>query len=264
MSDNSIVEAGYDAVHAAMPRSPTLLRIWRQHAMGEDFPEAFWHISFLTLEEAGRIVEDLGIATGATLVDLGCGTGSPGLYIARETGANLIGVDLSGVAIGVAAGRADALGLAATSRFQKGSFDSTGLPGGYADAAVSFDALQYAPDKAAAFTEAARALRPGGRLAFTAFELHPERAGELPVLGDDPVDDYREVLATAGLLVTRYEETASWEGRMTAAYSAILEAKEALTEEMGSVAATALMSEVTVTLERRPYTGRVLCVAQRL
>ena len=44
-----------------------------------------------------------------------------------------------------------------------------------ADGAISVDALQYAPDKRARLKEAARILRPGGRLVFTAFEVEPQR-----------------------------------------------------------------------------------------
>jgi ubiquinone/menaquinone biosynthesis C-methylase UbiE len=35
--------------------------------------------------------------------------------------------------------------------------------------------LQYAPNKAQAFAEVARILRPGGRFAFVAFELDQSR-----------------------------------------------------------------------------------------
>ncbi len=33
-----IVLAGYDAVYVATPNSPTLRRLWHEHAEGLDFP----------------------------------------------------------------------------------------------------------------------------------------------------------------------------------------------------------------------------------
>ena len=45
---------------------------------------------------------------------------------------------------------------------------------------MSVDALQYAPDKGAAFAECARVLRTGRRLVFTAFEIDGKSGRELP------------------------------------------------------------------------------------
>jgi SAM-dependent methyltransferase len=62
----------------------------------------------------------------------------------------------------------------------QGTFAMTGLADAAADGAISVDALQYAPDKRAGLKEAARILRPGGRLVFTAFEVEPQRGVHLP------------------------------------------------------------------------------------
>jgi SAM-dependent methyltransferase len=121
--------------------------------------------------------------------------------------------------------------------------------------------LQYAPSKADAFREMARVLKPNGRLAFTAFEVHPERVADLAVLGDDPVDDYRPILEAAGFAVETYDETVGWSARVTAAYEAIIESSAALTAEMGTDAYGSLAVEVAVTLERRPYRRRVSVTA---
>src|SRR3990172_4427095 len=159
----SIVTAGYDAVFGATSRSPTLRRLWRERAAGEDFPEEFLHISFTTLALLRRMADEMGLHPGDTLVDLGCGMAGPALWVTRETGAKLIGVALSPVAVGLASERANRLGLSAAARFQVGSFEDTGLEDASANAAMSEDALQYAPDKSAAIREAARILCPGGR-----------------------------------------------------------------------------------------------------
>src|SRR5437016_5998376 len=142
------VAAGYDVVYAALPRSATFARIWREHAAGADFPAGFEHISFVTLAELRHMSDELQLSPDTLLVDLACGMGGPGLWIARERGARLRGVDVSPVAVAAARARAEALGLSAISEFSRGSFAETGLDAASAYGATSIDALQYAPDKA--------------------------------------------------------------------------------------------------------------------
>lgn len=259
----SVVATGYDAVYEATPRSPTLRRLWRELALGGDFPEEFLHISLVTLPQLRRMAAELRLAPGDTLVDLGCGMAGPALWVARETGARLIGVDFSPVAVALASERANKLGLSTVARFVVGSFEETGLEDASADAVMSEDALQYAPDKSAALREAARILRPGGRLVFTAFELEPDHVAELPALGEDPVDDYRPLLSAAGFSIEVYEEVSGWPEPMTRTYSALLNAGEDLKREMGEVAAQALFLELSLTLQRQVYRRRVLVAATR-
>jgi len=259
----NIVAAGYNAVFGATHGSPTLQRLWRRLAAGDDYPEDLPHISFVTLSQLRRMAGELHLQPGQTLVDLGCGMAGPALWMARETGARLIGVDLSPVAVALASERAQQLGLSSVARFVVGTFADTGLEGASVDAAMSEDALQYAPDKRSAITEAARILRAGARIAFTAFELEPDHVAGLPVLGTDPVSDYRPLLIEAGFIVHVYEEVPGWPEPTRTAYQALLDAGDALIEEMGETAATALFSELTLTLEREPYRRRILAVASR-
>lgn len=205
----------------------------------------------------------LALTASSTLVDLACGMGGPGLWIARETGARLIGVDVSEVALTNARARADALTPSSIARFVHGTFAHTGLAPSAVDGAMTVDALQYAPDKRAALDEAARILRPGGRLAFSCFELEPQRVAGLPVLGTDPVADYRPLLETAGFDVLSYAETPGWRERLTATYQTCVDARPALTEEMGEAACGALLGEISLTLQLQPYRRHVLVSATR-
>jgi len=263
VTDPSIVAQGYDAVYEAMPRSPTLLRLWKQLVAGDDYPDAFYHISFVTLQDLRHLARALGLSPGSRFSDVACGMGGPALWIARETGANLSGVDLSPVAVAQAEKRAQSLELANTAQFSVGSFADTGLETASMDAAMTVDALQYAPDKTAALREFARIIRPGGTLAFFAFELHPERARGLPVMGNDPIDDYRPLLHDSGFDVLQYDQTPAWHDRLFTAYRAVIDAQEALREEMGEAATAAMLSEMTLTLERDIYSGRVFAEARR-
>jgi ubiquinone/menaquinone biosynthesis C-methylase UbiE len=260
---HEVIASGYDSVYDAIPRSETLRRIWREQVIGPGYPEAFEHISFLTMTEMRRMADALGLVPGAHLVDLACGAGGPGLWIAQEASARVTGVDLSAVAVAKATERAASLGLAASSRYVVGSFDKTTLPDATADGAMSVDALQYAPDKGAAFREFARIIRPGGRLVFIAFELEPKTAGALPILGVDPVPDYRPALTEAGFEVEVYEQTERWWERVKTAYGAVNAAREALMREMGDPATNSLIFETTITLEREPYCGRPFVASTR-
>jgi SAM-dependent methyltransferase len=258
------VAAGYDLVYEAIPRSATFARLWREHALGADYPAGFEHISFLTLAEMQAMTVALQLPKDGQLVDLACGAGGPGLWIAREAGVGLLGIDISAAGLKLARMRATGLGLGGRAMYQRGSFADTGLAAGSLDGAMSVDALQYAPDKRAALAEIARVLRPGARFAFACFELDPARVAGLPVLGDDPVGDYTPLLHDAGFDIESYEETPQWRERVRATYGACIAAREAIAAEMGEAPCSALLGEMTMTLEREPYRRRVLVVARRV
>ncbi|HEX5940084.1 MAG TPA: class I SAM-dependent methyltransferase [Dehalococcoidia bacterium] len=261
--ESNVVSSGYDAVYEAMPGSPTLRRIWKEKVAGSDYPDDFYHISFLTLPELRQLADALNLSPGSKLADLGCGMGGPGLWIAREKQAILSGVDLSAVAIAQATKRAKSLGLHDVSQFSTGTFADSGLAAASMDAAITVDALQYAPEKRAAIWEFARILRPGGRLAFTAFELAADRVVDVPVLADDPVSDYRPLLEDSGFRVLEYDQTPAWHERLVSSFQAVIDAEAVLRDEMGPVATAAMLGEMILTLERDFYRGRVFAVAER-
>jgi SAM-dependent methyltransferase len=255
------VRAGYDAVYTALPRSDTFSRLWRSNAYRDDFPAEFAHIGFLTLGEAQRLLALLAPGPGEVVVDVACGTGGPGLWIAQQTGASLIGVDPSPAGLAGARQRAAQTGLGARSRFEQGSFENTQRPGGSADVVMSIEAFQYAPDKRAGLEEFAWILRPGGRLGLTCFETDPAKTKGLPILGADPIADYRPLLEAAGFNVVAYEETPGWAERVEAAFSAIVGAADTLAAEMGEQASASAVAEAMITLDMRPYPRRILTVA---
>jgi SAM-dependent methyltransferase len=263
MTENSTIALGYDAVYEAMPGSPTLRRMWRELASGTDFPEEFYHISFVTLPLHGRMQSELHLFPGDTLVDIACGMAGPALLAARNLGAKLIGIDISPVAVRRATERAKDLGMSRVAAFAVGRFDDTGLPTASADAVMSEDALQYVPDKAAALGEVARILRPGGRFVCAAFELDAAACAELPNLKDDPVEDYRPLLQGAGLDIECYEEVPGCPEPVRGTYQSLLDTGETLTAEMGAIAAAALFSELRLMIETNMYKRRVLIVATK-
>lgn len=82
---------------AGWSRSPTLRHVWRK-VYGADYPEEVDPFSFVTLTDLRRISHELRVGPGQIFADLACGRGGPGLWIARESGATLVGIDFSRVA----------------------------------------------------------------------------------------------------------------------------------------------------------------------
>ena len=263
MSDaDDVIASGYDSFYAAWGRSPALRQIWREHVTGPDYPEEFTHISFVALEQLRAVADGLQLTEDQLLVDLACGAGGPGLWVARQSRARLVGCDLSPVAVERAAERVDGLGMSGPAEFRQGSFEETGLADGSADAVMTVDALQYAPSKANALAEVTRILRPGGRFAFVAFELDEARVAGLGVW-DDPVGDYRPVLGNSGFDVLSYEQIPDWQDHVAAGFGAVIAPRDTLEAELGESAAAAVVLEASITLELQPYCGHVLAVAAR-
>ena len=110
------------------------------------------------------LIERLGIAPGAVVVDLGCGTASFARAAARH-GATVHAVDVSQAMLDHARARARDEGLAGLS-WHRAGFLTFDLGDGTVDVVVSRFALHHLPDfwKQVALLRLARMLRPAGRL----------------------------------------------------------------------------------------------------
>ena len=86
----------------------------------------------------------------------------------------------------------------------------------------------------------------------------------MPVLGVDPVADYRPGLEAAGFVVEVYEETAGWRPRVHGTFTALVEAADALVADLGERAAAGVLAEAMLTVQAAPYPRRVLVGARRL
>jgi arsenite methyltransferase len=97
-------------------------------------------------------------------VDIGCGTGLLAVELGRALGpgGEVLGVDSS--ARMVESTRRRAAAEAVPVRASLGDATSLPIADGWADFAVATQVLEYVPDVALALREAARVVRPGGRL----------------------------------------------------------------------------------------------------
>jgi ubiquinone/menaquinone biosynthesis C-methylase UbiE len=165
-ADMSAPTAGdFDQAFSAAAASPGLRRVWELAMPG--LPPEVEPFSFVSVGLLRHVAQALDLSPGQTLIDLGCGRGGPGLWLAREIGVSLVGVDFSPIAIDQATHRAALFGLTALARFVVGDLANTALSDANADAAVSIDAFHFAADPAAAAAEARRIIRPAGRLVLT-------------------------------------------------------------------------------------------------
>ena len=210
--------AEFDSEFAAADRSPGLRRVWQQAA--PDLPPEVQPYSFVSVALLGHLGDALALSPGTTLVDLGCGRGGPGLWLAQSRGAALIGVDFSAVAVQQATDRAALFRLADRARFVVGDLAGTGLADGVADAVVSIDALHFAGDPTAAVREARRLLRPGGRLVLTNWQAHspadPQPPSRMRI-------DWAETLASAGFAEVGVEARPEWQELFTRVFQVALE-----------------------------------------
>ncbi len=243
--------------------STTRRRI-RREVYGDEYPEEVAPRSFVTRSELRRIAQEIGVGPGQTFVDLGCGQGGPGLWVGRQTGAGVVGIDLSGVGIERARERAEEFGVADRARFEVGDLTATGLPDASFDGALSLDVLWSVPDKAGALREVARILRPGARFVFTNWDRDLSPPGYPPPLGD-----HRPLLEAAGFKVETYEVQPDAERLRRTFYERLVAAEEDLVREMGEEAAKKFTFEPKATLglvdgtDYLAHSRRIFVVARR-
>jgi arsenite methyltransferase len=113
-----------------------------------------------------RLAELAGIGPGTRVVDVACGTGATARLLARERGAETVGVDLGAQSVARATQATLADGLADRARFVRGDAEALPLPDAGFDVAVSECSLCTFPDKRRAVAEMVRVLRPGGTVAI--------------------------------------------------------------------------------------------------
>jgi ArsR family transcriptional regulator len=135
---------------------------------------------------------------GWTVADLGCGTGQTAAALAPHV-RRVIAVDQSAAMLKAAKKRTAALGNV---EVRQGSLEALPLDAASCDGALLLLALTYVADPAAAVREAARILRPGGRLVVVDLLRHDRDdfrrdMGQVR-LGFD-LDELPKIIGEAGL-----------------------------------------------------------------
>jgi arsenite methyltransferase len=164
----------------------------------------------------GYYFELARITPGETVVDLGSGSGMDSFLAARQTGESgrVVGIDMTEAQLAKARRLASEHGIANV-EFVEAHIEQLPLPNASADLVISNGVINLAPDKTAVFAEAARVLRPGGRLALADIVT----STQLPVGvtcdaslwaacigGALQRDDYREAIEAAGFELDDLQE----------------------------------------------------------
>jgi SAM-dependent methyltransferase len=183
---------------------------WIQRVIGGDLPPDVDAFSFITLDGLHEIAGLLADCRGRTLLDLACGRGGPGLWLARQIGADLIGADFSPVGIDDARSRAARIAPEVKVDYVVADAANTSLPADSVDGVVCIDAIQLMTDQIGALTEVRRVLKPAGQAVFTTWE----QADRLP--------DLAALFEAAELLVLNVEERPGWSTRERAIFEQAL------------------------------------------
>ncbi len=241
-------EDRYRKILKTPEKSQILPAIWRD-VYADDYPEDADPFGFVTVSDLQSIEAELRIKLCSKLLDLGCGRGGPGLWIARKAGCMLMGVDILPEAVEQANLLKERLGMSKAATFATASFTHTGLPSSSQCAVMSVDAFWMVLDKPAALGEIARVLRPEGRLVMTTWVSRPS--------------DLEVMVNNCGFRMLSCAETPRWRERQMAVYRAILRNREELGRQLGAESTAVLVAEANEAPARLAQASRRLVVAER-
>lgn len=168
----------------------------------------------------GHFLDLAAIAPGETVLDLGSGAGMDSFLAALATGPDgrVIGVDMTAAQLAKARRLAEEAGLSGV-EFREGYIETPPVDDTSVDCVISNGVINLSPDKPSVFAAAARALRPGGRLALadivTEHQL-PEGVTCDAALwaacigGAMQHDAYRQAIEAAGLEIDTWRQNTEY------------------------------------------------------
>jgi cyclopropane fatty-acyl-phospholipid synthase-like methyltransferase len=136
----------------------------RKETYGEDIGQTSW----LTADEYRSFFPLLNLSGGKNILEVASGSGGPAIFMVKETGCNLAGIDINENGVANAEKLAAENGVSGKAKFIVADATST-LP--FADetfdALVSIDSINHLKARDRVLQEFKRVLKKGGRMLFT-------------------------------------------------------------------------------------------------
>jgi len=207
------------------------------------------------LRLTGQLGRMIGLNPSSRVLDVACGKGTTAVFLAKEFGCEVVGIDYGEQNVVAARALAQTQQLDARLRFDRSDAETLSFSDQSFDAVICECAFCTFPGKATAANEFFRVLRPGGRVGLsdlTRSEVLPNDLNGLlawiACIGDaQTAEQYTAYLRGAGFPVDSIEQR-----------------NEALTEMVEQVRMKLLAAEIMTGLNRLQLPGIDLGAAKRM
>lgn len=169
--------------------------------------------SWTTREEARAVADMLALRPDRRLLDVGAGSGWPGVYLAKETGCDIVLTDLPLTGLRSAMKRAAADRIAGSCWAAVAAGSALPFERASFDAIAHSDVLCCLPEKQAVLESCRRVLRPHGKMVFSVISIMPglsaaehERAAASGPPFVEADASYPEMLHHSGWTITDHRD----------------------------------------------------------
>ena len=231
----SVCQCDFETQH--LQHNHPAMRELERDVLGCDFGGTSW----TTKSQADAIPSALGLKAGVSLLEIGAGTGWPGIYLARGTGCDVTLLDIPAGSLKLAIQRANEEGIDARCHAAAASGGALPFADGSFDAIGHSDVLCCLPDKLEMLRECRRVVNTGAPMLY--YVIAPsaglsatmlQRACDVgPPFVDTPAA-YNDLLRASGWLVKeRIDLTAEYRLALSRLADGLETRSDALGEVLG-------------------------------
>ena len=171
-----------------------------------------------------KLISTLGVSPGDRVIDVGCGFGGPARRVAEQTGATVLGVDITPAYVEAAQTLTTRMGFADRVSFQTADIMGMSVTRPF-DAAITMHVQMNVENKRAWFAAIGDVLSPGARLAVWEVCTNTDQEPTWPLPwsldGSDSFlvrsEDLRQAITAAGFDVLEWNDETTWVNEWSAA-----------------------------------------------